>query len=241
VIAEEKNLCMMEKLFEKYVKDYPVLSRPLELEDEAFYKVINMADTDNLNNKTDFEGFTTETRAGFSSMTFLCAPAGTQERAQETVLCHWLSDSFLWEMIRTKGGAYGAWIQNDGIEKTCTMTSYRDPNPENSLSVFIEALRAAVDAQLSDEDFERLITGTFSKLVQPQAPYDKGRIEATRYYYGITETDKEILINSILKLKKEELFEAAKRLLKSAEKKAHSAVIFNKIKKNIGKNINLVL
>ena len=144
-------------------------------------------------------------------------------------------------MIRTKGGAYGAWIQNDGIEKMCTMTTYRDPNPEKSLKVFFDALKAAKEAELSNEDFERLITGTYSKLVQPHAPYDKGRIEATRYYYGITESDKEDFIKMILALKKEEVFLAADRLLKSAGEKSRSAVIFNKIKKNLGKNINLVL
>ncbi len=249
VVAEEKNFPLMEKLIEKHVKDYPVIARPLEVEDDAFYRVLNLdentSDSDNAsdNKKTDnsFEGFTTETRAGYSSLSFECSPAGTQEKAQETVFCHWLSDSFLWEMIRTKGGAYGAWIQCDGIDKNCTMTSYRDPNPEKSLKVFVEALKAASKAELSDEDFERMITGTYSKQVQPHAPYDLGRIEIARYYYGITETDKENLINAILNLKKEELFEAASRLLKYAREKSHSVVIFNKIKKNIGKNINLVL
>lgn len=78
---------------------------------------------------------------------------GDDVSGSTSVVSHYLTTGYMWDVIRAKYGAYGAYSsfsQTDGVH---TMFTYRDPNkPDETLALF----HAAADSILSDASSETL-------------------------------------------------------------------------------------
>ena len=80
---------------------------------------------------------------------------------------------YLWNEIRVKGGAYGAvfaYRRNGAF----LLSSYRDPNIQQTLSVYNGLPQFVKQAQLSDAQMTKYIIGAMSDLEQPLSAFDKG-------------------------------------------------------------------
>lgn len=245
IVGEESGLEIATKAIEPFLINYPILSKPLKIDDSRFFELTNQTgnfiQSDSTTSQDSaLEVFTTETRTGFSTMSFPCSPYGTTESVYETIAAHWISDAQLWEKIRTNGGAYGAWMQIDSVEKLCSITSYRDPSPEKSVKVFSECLKTAAETDLTQKDFERILTGAYSKEVQPRAPSVRASIALTRRLYGITDEDREIKIKTLLSAKPTDLTKSAQRLLTNITNEKR-AIICSKNVKTTGIFVDLDL
>ena len=68
-----------------------------------------------------------------------------------SVVSHYLQTGFMWDVIRAKNGAYGAFSSfshSDGVE---IMSTYRDPNsPDVTLDLFHDAADSVLEDALSD-------------------------------------------------------------------------------------------
>ena len=60
----------------------------------------------------------------------------------------------LWENIRMKGGAYGAFATPDSLEGTFSFSTYRDPSPLRSLEAFSSIIKEMA-AQTGAENLNR--------------------------------------------------------------------------------------
>lgn len=119
---------------------------------------------------------------------------------------------YLWDRIRTRGGAYGcnSHISSAGL---WGMTSYRDPNPVASLNVF-EKTPEFVNEFLAGlcEDagaIDNYIIGAFSAVDPLMDGYTMGRRADDDWFGGITSDERAKRKEELLHAKVEELFKFA--------------------------------
>ncbi len=153
----------------------------------------------------------TSLQVGFAALAIPGATFASREQAAELVLAHRLSTGILWEDIRMKGGAYGAFAYPDGLEPTFLLATYRDPNPTVSLGALKEALRKSM-VPPSNEELEKAIIGTYSKEVRPRTGPEKGMTDFMRLLTGITDPARKRKLDFMVSLKDTDIVSAAQRL-----------------------------
>lgn len=80
-----------------------------------------------------------------------------------------LSLDYLWNNVRIKGGAYGAFA-NISMNGLVYFGSYRDPNLADTLDVYRSAGEFIEQLNLSERELTKYIIGTISNLDQPLTP-----------------------------------------------------------------------
>ena len=117
-------------------------------------------------------------------------------RGSDSVAMKILSMEYLWGEVRRKGGAYGtnAAISMQGI---MSLSSYRDPSPSKTLSIFKESPKALEDLG-KDGDIKTNIIGTISDAEPVMSARLKGiladsRIIAHIEHAKIVQNRKEVL------------------------------------------------
>jgi Zn-dependent M16 (insulinase) family peptidase len=163
-------------------------------------------------------------QVGFAALAIPSAPFASREQAAELVLAHRLSTGALWEDIRMKGGAYGAFAHPDGLEPLFTLATYRDPNPARSLAAFPRILREAAERPIDGESLEKAIIGSYSKETRPRTGAEKGMADFMRFLTGIDDGLRRRRLSSLIDLEEADVRGAAGRL-EQGLMHAHSAVV----------------
>jgi Zn-dependent M16 (insulinase) family peptidase len=169
-------------------------------------------------------------QVGFAAMTLPGASLHTRQASgavtsgTEAVLAHWLSTGALWEDIRMKGGAYGAFAHPDGIEGSFSLSTYRDPGPLRSLEVFPGILKEAAHTIPDEEALTKAVIGSFAKETRPRTAAEKGLADFLRFLYGIEDHHRRGKLESIVSITAEELTAAAGRLAAAAMDTANRGV-----------------
>jgi Zn-dependent M16 (insulinase) family peptidase len=156
-------------------------------------------------------------QVGFAAKVLPAAAYATVEQTAEQLLAHELSTGALWERIRMKGGAYGAYASPDMFEKAFSFSTYRDPNPLQSLSAFPSILQE-LSAMESDEDFlEKAIIATYGRETTPRTSAEKGVADFLRLLYGIHDTHRATRLRGLIDASAASITEAARRLAALAD------------------------
>jgi len=160
---------------------------------ERFGPPVPRLSAENGKNAQTPEVFTSASlQVGFAALSLKAAPFDTTEQIAEMVLTHQLSTGTLWEDIRMKGGAYGAFVNSDCLEKCVSFATYRDPNPLRSLDVFSNILKNSRNGEglqycrNGDEDYlVKSIIGCYAKETRPRTSAENGLVDFYRFLYGI--------------------------------------------------------
>jgi Zn-dependent M16 (insulinase) family peptidase len=174
-------------------------------------------------------------QVGFAAAALPSLPYGTPDHPVYAVFGHWLSNGPLWEKIRTTGGAYGAFAYPDSLEDIFIFSTYRDPNPVVSLDAYREALESAAKAPIDEVSLERVVTGCYSREVQPRSPSDKGFTAFVRILYGISDEVRGEKIRRIVSVTPGDMQSCAQRLLDSWPSVRAAIVAGKKQLKDTGK------
>ncbi|KAL4869434.1 hypothetical protein BDV12DRAFT_167761 [Aspergillus spectabilis] len=119
----------------------------------------------------------------YSGLALPTVPFTHSSSATLSVLSQLLTHNYLHPEIREKGGAYGAGASNGPVKGFFAFTSYRDPNPVNTLKVFQNSGIFARDRAWSDREINEAKLGIFQGLDAPVSVDEEG----TRYFMsGIT-------------------------------------------------------
>ncbi|KAL2857173.1 Metalloenzyme, LuxS/M16 peptidase-like protein [Aspergillus pseudoustus] len=94
--------------------------------------------------------------------------------ASLSVLSQLLTHNYLHPEIREKGGAYGAGASNNPIKGIFGFTSYRDPNPMNTLKVIQNSGTFARDRAWTDRELNEAKLSIFQGLDAPESVDEKG-------------------------------------------------------------------
>jgi Zn-dependent M16 (insulinase) family peptidase len=137
--------------------------------------------------------FSSVSRQTFFNMPFQVSYTGTclqtvpfasPDKAALTILGQLLTHNYLHPEVREKGGAYGASASASPVSGLFSMSSYRDPNPRNSLKTFHHAGRFARDKNWSLRELEE---GKLSVFQQIDAPMSVSTDGSKEFMLGITE------------------------------------------------------
>lgn len=101
-----------------------------------------------------------------------------------------LSNPYLYELIRAKGGAYGAGMTIDRDGKLATY-SYRDPNIKKTIEAFKSIGDLAKNLDLTERDFTNQKIAKMGSILRPRSPFDKADIDYIRYKKGLDEKETE--------------------------------------------------
>lgn len=230
--AEKEDLAYALKAIKPYLKDFAAPAEPLYTEDDEFFKLACP--------EPDALWFDAHTKVGFAGMTLPAHSFGEKESVYEELLGRYLANNTLWDKIRVVGGAYGAMSSANTTEAVFQMATYRDPMPESSLKVFVEALEEMASGKLTDDEIEKIIIGTYSSSKQPRTPSEKGYTAWIRLLYGITDEDRALRMKTVLTATAEDVQKAAKSLLEKINSRK-IAVIFDKGQNFSGKKVDLPL
>ena len=149
-------------------------------------------------------------QVGFAAMTLASAPFGSLIQSTELVLSHLLYTGVLWEEIRMKGGAYGAFVQPDALEGTFSFSTYRDPDPQRSLKCFKSILENF--SEYKGDTLEKAVIGAYSRETRPRTPAEKGSVDFSRLLYGIEDSHRARRLLNLINTGEEDMALALRRL-----------------------------
>ncbi|MBO4320312.1 MAG: hypothetical protein J5857_07565, partial [Treponema sp.] len=175
-------------------------------------------------------------------------PFGTKGCVEDMVFTHSVTNTELWNKIRTTGGAYGVHFTEVSDALFSRFSTYRDPKPFESLEQFYKTLKDLNDCDYDEDTVEKAIIGCYSDEVCPKTPAGRGTIGFLREISGISERDKDRRVKWLLELNSKDLRKAARRYSKNAENRPEwcrtvilcgKEMISTKIKQNTGIIIDL--
>jgi presequence protease len=114
------------------------------------------------------------------------------------VVKNYISSDYLFDMIRLKGGAYGAWMHFNPQSGFMGMTSYRDPNVAQTYSAFRSVGEHLKSFKMDESIFTSIKIGAYSSFDPLLSPYSKGKKSRDDLMCGITQEFLEKTICEIL-------------------------------------------
>ncbi len=134
------------------------------------------------------------------------------------VITNTLHTSWLWERVRMRGGAYGAFCPFDHRSGVLTFLSYRDPNLLGTLEVYDQTAQFLGRLDLSQDELTKSIIGVISDLDAYQLPDARGYTSMLRYLAGDTEESRQRLRDQVLSTSLENFHQFAEILEMVREK-----------------------
>lgn len=106
----------------------------------------------------------------------IAAPLKTDEPLRDDliVLSKLLSNEYLYNEIRAKGGAYGAGMIASASQRAFSTYSYRDPNLSRTLEIYRRLGDQIAALDLTEADLERFIIGAVGAVDEPMTEHQKG-------------------------------------------------------------------
>ena len=105
------------------------------------------------------------------------------------VITRYLRTSWLWDSVRVRGGAYGAFCNFDKFSGVLTFLSYRDPNLLKTIEAFDETAGFLRNGELSGDELTKGIIGAIGDMDAYMFPDARGYTSMIRYLTGNTEED----------------------------------------------------
>lgn len=139
------------------------------------------------------------------------------------ILSQLLTHKHLHHEIREKGGAYGGGAYSRGLDGVFGFYSYRDPNPQNTISIMKNAGQVAIEKQWTDRDLEEAKLSVFQGVDAPQSVSHEGM---TRFLSGVTDEMLQERRERLLDVTKEQVREVAQQYIVDALAKGEGQMVF---------------
>ncbi|KPI45555.1 Mitochondrial presequence protease [Cyphellophora attinorum] len=160
-------------------------------------------------------------------------PYSSPDKAPLMILGQLLTHNFMHPEIREKGGAYGGSASASPISSLFTMSSYRDPNPRNTLSVFERAGSYARDKAWTSRELEESKLGLFQHIDAPTSVSGDGSKE---FVFGITEEMEQRTRERLLDTTKDDIQRVAQQYLVDLPADQRSICLLGEQKEWIGQD-----
>jgi len=154
-------------LFEKWMKDVPILPTPSFPTMEFSENILN-------------EGILSSSKVQYVMKGYNYKRMGLPYKGSLQVLDTISSLDYLWNRIRVMGGAYGAFIRLSRTGRII-LGSYRDPELEKTLQAYDQMGEYLKGLQLSERELRKYIIGTMSQMDAPLTPSMKGQKSDIQY------------------------------------------------------------
>jgi len=161
------------------------------------------------------------------------APYSSPDKAPLMILGQLLTHGFMHPEVREKGGAYGGSAGASEISSLFTMSSYRDPNPRNTTTIFERAGIFALDRSWTPRELEESKLGLFQQIDAPTSVNSDGSRE---FSFGITEEMEQQLRERLLDVTKDDVQRVAQQYLVELPENRRSTCILGEKKEWIGQD-----
>lgn len=149
-------------------------------------------------------------QVSYSGLALRTTPFTEPDSAALSVLSQLLTHKYLHPEIREKGGAYGAGASNGPIQGLFSFSSYRDPNPMNTLKVFNNSGAFARDRVWEQRELDEAKLGIFQSLDAPLSVDEEGQ----RYFLtGVTQDMDQRWREQVLDVTTKDVNKAAQKYL----------------------------
>lgn len=142
----------------------------------------------------------------------------------QDLLAHILRTGLLWEKIRMKGGAYGAFAASRTAEGLFSFASYRDPHSAVTLDAFRDALAELAQEPLPESAIDLAKVSILGRELRPVTPRDAGYVDFRRRLYDITDVIRQDLRDRLRAVTAEEIRRVATVLIDRFDD-SHVAVV----------------
>ena len=132
--------------------------------------------------------------------------------------------AWLWDRVRVRGGAYGAFCLFDRFSGECMFVSYRDPNIAGTLKVFDETARWFKEFSISENELVKSVVSAIGEMDAHMLPDAKGFASMSRRLSGETHEFRQKMRGELLETKPKD-FTAFGEILSSAMPKGNVAVL----------------
>ncbi|XP_020083001.1 presequence protease 1, chloroplastic/mitochondrial-like isoform X3 [Ananas comosus] len=117
--------------------------------------------------------------------------SGYQFHGSVYVISNYVDTTWLWDRLRTSGGAYGGECGLNAHSGVFSYSSYRDPNLLKTLDVYDGTANFLRELELDDDSLTKAIIGAIRDLEGYQLPDAKGYSSLLWYLTGVTEEYRE--------------------------------------------------
>ncbi|MFI3230795.1 MAG: insulinase family protein, partial [bacterium] len=156
--------------------------------DIDFIKNLNI-DISTNNSNTNNQAFIISSDVNYNTqVAYLGDSTNFKYKGSLSILSQMINNNYLWEKIRTEGGAYGGTI-DISIDGLVTLSSYRDPNLIKTYTNFNNIASYIKDLSISEDELHLYKIGVINQLDKPIKNYFINNMALNRYFYGITEDD----------------------------------------------------
>ncbi len=146
----------------------------------------------------DNEGLTIPVKVNYVGKATDIYRLGHKLHGSYPVVAGYLKTTWLWDMVRLQGGAYGAFSILDNLSGVFAYLSYRDPNLLKTLSNFDESGDFLRKLQLSDQELTKSIIGAIGRRDQYMLPDAKGFTSLKRTLSGVTDEYRQRIRDEVL-------------------------------------------
>ena len=153
-------------------------------------------------------------QVSYSGFALDTVPITHPHKAPLTILSQLLTHNYLHPEVREKGGAYGASASASPISSLFTMSSYRDPSPQKSLTTFEKAGIFGRDRSWNEREMREAKLGLFQGIDAPRAVDSDGYRE---FMTGITDDQAQEMRERLLDCTAEQVQQAADKYLVNAK------------------------
>ncbi len=171
------------------------------------------------------EAIETPSQVSFNALTMRGIEHTSPLYAASLVLSQLLTTDYLWEQIRMRNGAYGAFAIPKGIENTFSFASYRDPHLDATFAAFTEALVQYSRTPLSAKEIDQALFGLLGSELRTIAPNRAVGIAFHYALHGISDDFRQHVRESVLEVKPEDVQQVAEQLKKEAQQTANRATV----------------
>jgi len=144
------------------------------------------------------EGVVIPAQVNFVGLGVDLAKAGYVFHGSSMVASRHLRMGYLWDRVRVRGGAYGAFCALDRLAGPMTFVSYRDPGTLRTLEIFREAGNYLRTVDLSAGEMEQAIVGAIGDLDAYMLPDAQGNAAMGRILAGDDEPGRARMRREIL-------------------------------------------
>ncbi len=137
---------------------------------------------------------------------------GSPAYAAEAALAHILRTGRLWELIRMKGGAYGAFATTRGLEELFSFVSYRDPHVLPTIESYGQAVNELAQAAPDARTVELAVIAMVGREQRPLSPGEQNSYALRWHLLGLTPELRQAHRDYVLQLKPEAVQAAAARV-----------------------------
>ena len=137
------------------------------------------------------EGLTIPAQVNYVGLGANLYDLGYERTGATQVISNQLGTTWLWDMVRVQGGAYGGFSSFDSGSGVFNFLSYRDPNLLGTLENYHKSVNFLRGLDMSQDELERTIVGAIGEMDGYQLPDAKGYSAMLRDLIGYSDEERQ--------------------------------------------------